>query len=143
MWVSLRGEVTGPVLPRDDHDPRLKPTPCKRFPPYVFSKDRGSLVHHVKSAELDWYIITGRTTVQRAKVPRLILRTHCGLYFSSASKKGQTCQTPAEGALVCRACEKRGRNFPHRLDGRDVDHGVTRHEAKRRIGCAVDAVPET
>jgi hypothetical protein len=118
---------------------RFGVTNPKRFPPYVYSKLGGMLVHKILRVDLSWW--EGHYwEMVRLRAPRITYHTVCGMSFYGGEpqerhKRSATCAMPRDGAVLCGRCQGLGPVFGRGLK----EKNVTREEAKRRIGCAVEA----
>lgn len=103
---------------------------AKRTPKYVFGTGRGSaLVHRVIRVEIRWWEHTYHGNVRRQS-PKLTAVCGCGAFFRISSTKARTCEIPKPDAVLCKACDGHGRNFP-----RGKEHEVPKPLAKVRLGC--------
>ena len=113
----------------------------KTFPPYVYSvRANSALVHRVIRVELDWWAVGGDgDRLERRVSPRLSARCACGIFVILKATRARTCRVPDPGALLCKACHAAGRNFTRsgQKRNRDGDTGITRQEARVRLGCVV------
>lgn len=117
-----------------DHD--FGKTRLKKFPPYVYSRLGGMLVHRVREVIAHWYEPDrphGHNLIRLA-APHLTYVTNCGQTFyggAPRARRSQTCVIPAPDAVMCGRCEGTGAVFGRALRERKVK----RSDARRRIGC--------
>jgi len=115
-------------------------TKLKKFPPYIYSKLGGMLVHRVLAVEAQWYTPGGGGRyLIRIQNPALTFETACGQRFYAGeglrrSGRSQVCALPRRGAIRCGRCDGTGAIFGRGLK----EKTVTRADARRRIGCAVE-----
>lgn len=134
-------ENVEPIRGRPDlhGHPHFGYTEAKTFPPYVFGIRSGSaLVHKVRGVDLKWYRVGGPTgsLLVRLKRPIMFARTKCGYSFRLNPEVSRTCQTPRQDALHCMRCQGFGPVFPKGKPA--ISCGLTRAEAKVRLGCVVN-----
>lgn len=111
-------------------------TAAKSWPPYVFSRRGGALVHCVREVRLRWYRPDYGRLV-RLKRPIAVADTECGQFFVLRAGRGETCRVPALDAVLCDRCNGEPATFGKR--GRALREGFTRRDAKLRIGCVSEA----
>lgn len=120
-----------------DHD--FGVTKLKRFPPYVYSKLGGMLVHRVASVDARWWVPGGwGQYLVRLDSPALTINAVCGATFYAGSNgrtgRAQQCALPAADAVACGRCNGTAAIFGR--GGREIF--VKRADARRRLGCAVE-----
>ena len=100
--------------------------------PYVHGTGKNNaLIHTIRCVRLRWWACgpAGRYLV-RLNTPRMTAVTNCGAWISIDSAEGKMCALPKPDAVLCAACNGRGRNFP-----RHEKHEVPLALAKVRLGC--------
>lgn len=118
-----------------DHD--FGKTRLRRFAPYIYSVLGGMLVHKTQEAECVWYSPKGDHLV-RLNSPEINVKTVCGMTFlmGRSQKRAEACKIPRKDAVLCGRCHGTGAVFGKGLREKEI----TRAEAKRRIGCVMEAV---
>ena len=124
----------------DFGNPDFGKTRLKRFPPYVYSRLGGMLVHKVLHVEARWYravsIRSCGDGLERLPYPQLTFVTACGQMFYAGmgrDDRSQSCVIPKADAVLCGRCCGTGPVFPGRHE-RDIK----RSEARARIGCMAE-----
>lgn len=123
---------------RPDFDtPGFGMTKLRRFPPFVYSRLGGALVHRVHAVEARWYRAMG-DYLERLSSPHLVIRTICGQQFYAGHdslgremNRTRACHVPAPDAVHCGRCN----GAPPTLRR---GSGVSRQECKHRLGCVVE-----
>lgn len=112
-------------------------TLAKTFPPYVFGvRGCSCLVHKIMRVEVFWWRYGGHGEILvKLKRPVMIAHTNCAQSFRLEGKISRTCHVPAPDALPCGRCHGEGATFPKR--GPAKKSGLTRQEAKVKLGCVV------
>lgn len=110
-------------------------TRAKRHPKYVFGSVFGKLVHEIRYVEFRWYQVgSPGNHLVRLDSPRISATTKCGIAFFlsnyNSRAKGSVCEVPKADAVLCKACQGNGKNFP-----KNKQWEVTMQEAKKRLGC--------
>lgn len=120
----------------DFEDHNFGVTRAKRHPKYVYGTAFGSLLHKVAYIQMRWWSPDYGRLVRR-KAPRLLISTICGqTFFVGAMKNGKPrstmCELPKPDAVLCGRCHGEGPTF-----GKNSNAGVTKREAKARLGCVI------
>lgn len=123
----------------DFGNPDFGKTLLKRFPPYVYSRLGGMLIHRVLRVEAQWYqAVYPGDALERLPCPRLTFVAVCGQSFYAGagprSGRSQACAIPKPGAVLCGRCSGTGPVFGKGLAERDVK----RRDARARIGCVAE-----
>lgn len=101
--------------------------------PYVFGIGRNNaVIHTIRHIRLRWWT-TGPSGayLMRLQSPRMLAETKCGVWRNIGTATAKTCELPNSDAVMCAACNRKGRNFP-----RGQKHEVSLALAKIRLGCA-------
>lgn len=114
-------------------------TRAKRHAKYVYSNLNGLLLHKIAHVQLRWYDAGGDHLIRR-ETPHASITTICGqTFFGGKTRRGgkvraTMCELPKPDAVLCGRCHGEGPVF-----GKDSTPGVTKQEAKTRLGCVVQA----
>jgi hypothetical protein len=117
----------------DFEDHNFGKTKAKKHPKYVYGSNYGCLIHEISYVEFQWYEFKMGHCV-RLDSPKITASTRCGMFFfvSNCRSRGKAkvCEIPKEDAILCKACQKQGRNFP-----KNKEWEVSKQDAKTRLGC--------
>jgi hypothetical protein len=124
--IALYDGVTAPRGGKEEREHDY----AKTFLPYVYSTSRNAaLVHRVLRVQVRWWDCA-MTHMLRRQSPILIVECACGMFFRINGAKAKMCEIPKPDAVLCGACNGKGRNFPRRRPA-DIPLSL----AKIRIGC--------
>ena len=90
-----------------------------------------ALIHTIRCVRLRWWTCgPGGHYLVRLNTPRMMAVTNCNCWISIDGTKGKMCELPKPDAVMCAACQGKGRNFP-----RHGEHEVPLALARVRLGC--------
>jgi hypothetical protein len=113
-------------------------TYAKKHPPYVYSANgMGCLIHKIARVSIHWWEYRF-DWLERLDKPRVIAETVCGMHkpIDYGRMRSKVCAIPRPDATFCGRCHGQVANFPRK----DPKSKAARLEAKRKLGCIVNAL---
>lgn len=124
--TALYDGVTAPRWGKEENEYQIV-APRK---PYVYgTNSNNALVHAVAYMKLRWWEHDYHC-MRRLQSPRIFAYTKCGRSIRLHDTSGKACEVPKPDAVMCAACQGKGRNFP-----RGKAHEVPLEIAKVKLGC--------